>query len=174
METRRLLHQMKQEPSKIYQAPWGKPLKLGSLLLIVLAVAALFGTSFLPESVPGWGLHLTRWLLPVIVLCCLPFMVLGYEVTEDAIHVCRPLWKTRLDRAGLKSAEVVPKAMNKCLRTCGNGGGFSFTGWYWSKPLGSFRAFVTDLDRTVVLRFEKRRVVVSPDRPEDFVRDLTT
>jgi hypothetical protein len=33
--------------------------------------------------------------------------------------------------------------MNKSLRACGNGGGFSFTGWYWSKSLGSYRAFVT-------------------------------
>jgi hypothetical protein len=81
-------------------------------------------------------------------------------------------WTTRLDRNGLKSAEFVPKAMNKSLRTCGNGGGFSFTGWYWSKSLGFHRAFVTDLNRTVVLRFGTRTVVVSPDDPEDFVRDL--
>jgi Bacterial PH domain len=67
---------------------------------------------------------------------------------------------------------VVPKAMNKSLRTCGNGGGFSFTGWYWSKSLGFYRAFVTDLNRTVVLRFENRTVVVSPGEPEDFVGEL--
>ena len=158
---------------KIYQAPWSKSLKVVSLLLVVLAVAALVGTSFLPAGIPVWSLHLTRWILPVIVLSCLPFMVLGYEVTEDAILIHRPLWKTRLDRANLKSAEVVPNAMSKCLRTCGNGGGFSFTGWYWSKSLGAFSAYVTDLNRTVVLRFEKRTVVVSPDAPEDFVKALS-
>ncbi|MGL4400092.1 MAG: PH domain-containing protein, partial [Luteolibacter sp.] len=79
---------------------------------------------------------------------------------------------TRLERAGLNSAEVMPKAMSKSLRTCGNGGGFSFTGWYWSKPLGFYRAFVTDLNRTVVLRFDKGTVVVSPGAPEDFVMEL--
>lgn len=44
--------------------------------------------------------------------------------------------------------------------------------WYWSRGLGHFRAFVTDLKRVVVLRFERRTVVVSPDQPEGFVRAI--
>ncbi len=157
-------------PMKIYQAPWGKPLKWVSMLLVILAVVNVIGMSFLP--IHGFGLLLAKWALPVIVLSCLPFMVLGYQITDDAVFIKRPLWKTRLDRKSLKSAEVAPRAMKGSLRTCGNGGGFSFTGWYWSKSLGNYRAFVTDLDRTVVLRFEKRTIVVSPDAPEDFVQDL--
>jgi hypothetical protein len=78
-----------------------------------------------------------------------------------------------LPLAGLKSAEVMPRAMSGSLRICGNGGAFSFTGWFRNKPLGYYRAFVTDLNRTVVLRFEKRTVVVSPAEPEEFVRKLT-
>jgi hypothetical protein len=62
--------------------------------------------------------------------------------------------------------------MTKSLRTCGNGGAFSFTGWYWSKSLGFYRAFVTDLNSTVVLRFGKRTVVLSPEDPEDFVSEM--
>jgi hypothetical protein len=121
---------------------------------------------------PSFLALFAQWLLPLILLGCLPFMVMGYEITEDAIFIRRPLWKTRLDRVGLKSAESVPNVMTKSLRTCGNGGGFSFTGWYWNKPLGFYRAFVTDLNRTVVLRFERRTVVVSPDDPENFVNAL--
>ena len=158
---------------KTYKAPWGKTLKYASLFLIVLTVCWVVGASFLPASVPAWSVHLTRWILPVIVVACLPFMVLGYEVTEDAIWIRRPLWKTRLSRTGLKSATVMPKAMRHALRTCGNGGAFSFTGWFWNTHLGSFSAYVTDLERTVVLRFEKRTVVVSPGETEDFVNELS-
>ena len=157
---------------KTYQAPWGLALKWSSGLLIIVAIVSIFGGEFLPAGSPPWSVHLVRWTLPAIVLACLPFMVRGYEITADTILIKRPFWTTRLERAGLKSAEFLPKAMSKCLRTCGNGGGFSFTGWYWSKSLGSFRAFVTDLNRTVVLRFENRTVVVSPDAPEEFVKDL--
>ncbi len=157
----------------IYQAPWGKPLIVISSLLMVLCVVNVVAFRLLlPEEPPGMVL-LAQWTLPVIVLCCLPFMIRGYAITEDAILIRRLFWTTRLDRAGLKSAEAIPKAMNKSLRTCGNGGGFSFTGWYWNKSLGFYRAFVTDLNRTVVLRFEKRTVVVSPDEPEEFVAELS-
>jgi hypothetical protein len=59
------------------------------------------------------------------------------------------------------------------VRICGNGGVYSFIGWYWSKRLGRFRAYVTDLHRTVVLTFPHGRIVLSPDRPEAFVEALT-
>ena len=158
---------------KTYQAPWGKPLVICSGLLVALAVACVIAAAFMRSYItPVFLAPFAQWLLPVIVLGCLPFMIRGYGLTEDAILIRRLFWTTRLDRGGLKSAEVIPKAMNKSMRTCGNGGGFSFTGWYWSKPLGFYRAFVTDLNRTVVLRFEKRTVVVSPDEPEDFVKNL--
>lgn len=158
---------------KIYQAPWGKSLIVVSSLFVVITVAFfLAAASKRPYITPGFVAQCAQWLLPIIVLCCLPFMIRGYVITDDAILIRRLFWNTRLDRAGLKSAAVVPRAMNKSLRTCGNGGGFSFTGWYWSKPLGFYRAFVTDQDRTVVLRFEKKRVVVSLGEPEDFVKKL--
>ena len=157
---------------KTYQAPWGRALIVISSLLVVLSVASVVGMPLiLGTGPPGMDL-LAQWTLPVIMLCCLPFMVRGYAITEDAILIRRLFWTTRLDRAGLKSAESVPEAMSKSLRTCGNGGGFSFTGWYWSKSLGFYRAFVTDLNRTVVLRFGNRTVVVSPDDPEGFASEL--
>jgi hypothetical protein len=157
---------------KTYQAAWGKSLIVVSSVLALLAIANAVALPLLLANVPRGIDILAQWALPVIVLCCLPFMIRSYAITEDAILIRRLFWTTRLDRAGLKSAEVIPKAMNKSLRTCGNGGGFSFTGWYWSKSLGFYRAFVTDLNRTVVLRFEKRTVVVSPGEPEDFVAEL--
>lgn len=155
---------------KTYQAPWGKPLIVCSGLLSVLAVASVFAAvHFRPFISPAFLAPFAQLLLPGIVLGCLPFMIRGYAITGDAILIRRLLWTTRFDRAGLKSAESIPKAMKGCLRTCGNGGVFSFTGWYWSKSLGFHRAFVTDLNRTVVLRFGKRTVMVSPGDPEDFV-----
>lgn len=62
--------------------------------------------------------------------------------------------------------------MRASLRTFGNGGGFSFTGRYWNKRLGSYRAFVTNPARSVVLRWQDRTVVVSPASPEEFVREV--
>lgn len=158
---------------KTYQAPWGTALMVISSLLVVLSVASVVGLPLWLVNVPRGAGILVQWALPLIVLACLPFMIRGYGITDDAILIRRLFWTTRLDRAGLTSAEVMPKVMNNSLRTCGNGGGFSFTGWYWCKTLGFYRAFVTDLNRTVVLRFKNRTVVVSPGKPEEFVNELT-
>ncbi|MEI8233512.1 MAG: PH domain-containing protein [Verrucomicrobiota bacterium] len=153
---------------KTFRAPWGRTLKWVSVLVSVLLIAFLWSTTFGPHGRNTLFLELLWMLLPITAL----FTIRGYTVTPEAILVHRPFWHTRLPREGLLSATVEPKAMKGSLRTCGNGGLYSFTGWYWSKKLGRYRAFVTDLNRTVVLRWEKRTVVISPDDPEGFVREV--
>lgn len=157
---------------KTYGASWSLLLKGSSAALVALAIAIGVGMSFLPDGVPEWVRASAVWSFPLILLACLPFMIRSYAITDDSILIRRLFWTTRLERDGLKSAEVLPGAMKGSIRTCGNGGAFSFTGWYWSRKLGSYRAFVTDLKRTVVLRFDKRTVVVSPDDPEAFAAEL--
>ena len=140
----------------------------------VLSVVLVLGIGCWIVTLPGPRpvAYLPLVLFAVLVLGTALFTIRGYTVTPEAILVHRLLWSTRLPRAGLVSAVSEPKVMNRSLRICGNGGMFSFTGWFWSKSLGRYRAYVTDLNRTVVLRWEKRTAVVSPDDPEGFVREL--
>jgi hypothetical protein len=157
---------------KTYQAPWSKSLVIVSALvtMLCLGIPLAIPRGVMQEIGP---LAVLLWFVPLCLLAgCLPFMIRGYAIVGDAILVKRLFWSTRLPRAGLQSAEVVPGAMRKSLRTCGNGGAFSFTGWYWNKALGHYRAFVTNPNDTVVLRFGKRTVVVSPATPDGFVREL--
>ena len=112
--------------------------------------------------------------LPLALMAgCALFTVRGYAITPDAILVKRLFWDTRLSRSELESAAFSPGAMKGSIRTFGNGGFYSFTGWYWNRALGNYRAFVTDTARCVVLRYAGRTIVVSPGDPEGFVRELT-
>jgi hypothetical protein len=114
-------------------------------------------------------------LLPLAILCGgILFTIRGYTVSPDAILIHRLFWTTRLPLAALQSAQFEPDAMRRSLRTFGNGGLFSFTGFFRNSSLGTYRAFVTDPHRTVVLHFPARTVVVSPSTPEDFVHDIGT
>jgi len=151
-----------------FKAPWGKTLVVASVLASLLVVGIPLGVCMAhpPHIGP------LPWLLVVLAPACALFTVRGYTIMPDAILVHRLLWATRLPRAGLQSATVEPRAMSKCIRTFGNGGFYSFTGFYWSKKLGPFRAYVTNLRLTVILRYAKRTVVVSPDNPEEFARAL--
>jgi hypothetical protein len=49
---------------------------------------------------------------------------------------------------------------------------FCFAGAFHNKKLGSYRAFATDNNRTVILKFSNRTVVVTPDNPEEFVKRI--
>jgi hypothetical protein len=158
---------------KTFSAPWSRLLKLMSVpvtvICLVLAIAsAIHGGRKMPVGAFLFGEGVPFAVIAGAAL----FMVRGYAVTPEAILVKRLLWYTRLPRAGLESATFSPDAVRGSVRTWGNGGFYSFTGWFWNRELGNYRAFVTDHSRVVVLRYEGRTIVVSPGEPEEFVREV--
>ena len=156
-----------------FKARWGKPLIVSSVLATALCLGVAFAVPLLPQPRHGAiPIEWIRWLAGSLIAGTALFTVRGYTITPDAILIHRLVWNTRLSLDGLRSVEFAPGAMRKSLRTCGNGGFFSFTGWYWSKSLGAYRVFVTDLNRTVILRYEKRTVILSPHEPEIFVHEV--
>jgi hypothetical protein len=154
-----------------FNAPWGKTLRWVSLLSVLLLVAVAI--TLLTKAPPAAGRGLVA--LPLLILAgAALFVVRGYRLEPDALLIQRLLWTTRLPLARLQSAESWPHAMRGSLRLCGNGGLLSITGWYRSSALGNYRAFVTNLKDTVVLRFEKKTVVISPENPERFVAEISS
>lgn len=157
-----------------FGAPWGRSLWIMTLLgtVICLGVSILLLRTISPFRVNTPQFWLGMLPLVSVVLAAL-FAVRGYSVLGDSLFVERLFWSTRLSLTGLQSVEFRPDAVRGSIRTFGNGGFFSFTGYFRNKALGSYRAFVTDPKRIVVLRFSKSAVVLSPDSPEDFVRVLS-
>jgi len=156
-----------------YRATWNTPLRvisgLATLFLFGLCISqrhALVAGDF--RSPDFWIGLLPLVLLIGAALCT----VRGYSISPEFIYVHRLFWKTRLSRQGLESAEYRPGGMRGSIRTCGNGGLFSFTGWYYNRTLGCYRAFATATDRTVVLRLRGKIIVLTPDEPERFVSEL--
>ena len=163
-----------------FKAPWGRTLLIVSILttLVTLGAAILLtlgrqtpGFISLP-ALPSRALTIAAVLL--IPLGALPFIIRGYVLTKDGILIKRLWWNTVLPFAEMRSVEVEPLALSHSFRTCGNGGLFSFTGFYWSSQLGHYRAYVTDLNRTVIVHMQNRTAVLSPDDPEAFARTVTS
>lgn len=148
-----------------FAAPWGRLLRgisIGCTGIVVVVVA--FTLWFVPPKVQPVT------LLPVIgIAVAALFSIQGYEVRSGELIIRRLGWSTRISLRDLESVSVVPNAMNGSLRVFGNGGLFSFSGWFWSKSLGRYRAWVTDLPSTVVIRANGHTCVVSPDRAREFV-----
>jgi len=156
-----------------FEAPWGRTLKLVS----ALAVAVCFGitaslgpviSSAGPASIHFWG-----GLLPVIILALAAlFTVRGYRICGDSLQVERLFWRTCVRLEGLEEAHPTRVALNRSVRLFGNSGLFGFTGLFRHPELGVFRAFVTDWEHALVLRWPDRLLVVSPDEPEAFMDAL--
>lgn len=163
-----------------FKAPWGRTLFIISIFttLVTLGVAIMLTLGrqtphlFSLPALPSRELVIAAVLL--IPLGALPFIIRGYVLTKDGILIRRLWWNTVLPFAEMHSVEVEPLALSHSFRTCGNGGLFSFTGYYWSRQLGHYRAYVTDLNRTVIVHMKDRTAVISPDDPAAFARVVTS
>jgi len=154
-----------------FGAPWATSLKIvtGLSFLILVGVACI-GLLTGPGNVV-WLLAMVVGPLLVLAVASL-FAIRGYVLADEALWIERPLWSTQVDLSDLESAEATPFAMRRSLRYFGNGGLFCFAGWFRNKQLGPYRAFATDPARTVVLRFARRVIVITPEKPEEFVGAL--
>jgi len=147
---------------KAFTAPWSR------LLIIVSVLAAALCLAIAITRFSG-----ALSFIPIVTMAgCALFTVRGYAITPEDNVVRRLFWNTRLPRIGLVSATFSPSAMKGSIRRFGNGGLFSFTGWFRNRELGNYRAFATDMTRSVVLRYPGKTIVVTPGDVEGFVREL--
>ena len=155
-----------------FGAPWGRALKIISALstALLLAIPSL---ALVVERSPNFVLWLVALIPPLILLPSIFFVIRGYVLEGNALLVRRLCWNTRIPLHDLKEVSHRPDAMSRSIRLFGNGGLFSFTGLYRNRDLGLYRAYVTDLNRCVVLRFPTRTVVISPELPDRFVAALS-
>jgi len=161
--------------AKRYNAPWGR-----KIWLITTAVSSLgVGTAILlpltlsPEN-PGDRRAL--WLVPLVVLASVGgtalWMIRGFEIADDAVLVKRVLWVNRISLASIESAKPDGAACKGAWKTMGNDGLFAMQGRFRSKRLGKFQAYVTDPVNSVVLKVPGDTIVISPENPRLFAKEL--
>lgn len=133
----------------VHGAPWGTGVKLTTVLALGIACGAVYLVAMGLAGIP-WLRQLVIGLLATLV-----------------VH--RPGRETQIEFVGLTDVAYDPHAMKWSLRLLGNGGLFSLTGLWWNRKLDRYEAYVMDSERAVVLCTRRRTVVVSPDRPAEFV-----
>ena len=159
-----------------FGAPWSTSVKwITGITVTFLAILVIIGISQMEEIGTGSSILLVLLIvvvpaLTLVLSAC--WMIRGYVLSGESLLIQRLGWQSRLDLTGLVSAEADPEAMAKSLRTFGNGGLFCFCGRFRNTKLGAYRAYATDPKRSVVLKFQNQTVVVTPDRPDDFVASI--
>lgn len=159
--------------NKTYGAAWGRRIRVVTLVVILLCGGITVGIAVLvhrPEE--RWVVWLMAGLTLGIVGVSGLFAIRGFEIGRDGVRIRRVFWSNRIPFREIESAEVDPQACRGAWKTLGNDGLFAMHGWFRSRRLGSFRAFVTDPEDAVILRGPGGIVVVSPDNPRQFVHEL--
>ena len=157
-----------------FRATWSKSLIVSSIFATLVCLGVSYAMWTLPMDASLGQLRFWLAVLPLaIILICALFTVRGYSTVSNYLVIDRLFWKTNVPLRELQSVKFDPEATRRSIRTFGNGGFFSFTGYFRNKELGSYRAFMTDRRRAVVLRFPSSVIVISPDRPEDFVNTIS-
>ena len=154
-----------------FSAPWSRFLKvISAVISIVICVAFWFAapTTTVNETVPFQTFLI---LFPVAMLgSAAIFIIRRYEVTDGHIEIVRIIGRTKYAIDNIETIAFEPKATALSIRTMGNGGLYSISGFFRNKELGAYRAYVTNSANTVVIRRKKGSpIVISPGEPTDFV-----
>jgi hypothetical protein len=159
-----------------FAAPVGRRVRLVTIItVVIIGGGVLAGIVFTLASFPAaWPLN--HVLIGALVAVAATGLVAWfsqisrYRLTRDELLVVRRNRETPFPLERLAEATVDPDAMRWSIKINGNDGLGAITGSYWNRRLGRYRALVTDRRRAVVLRWPDRCLVVSPDRPDEFVR----
>ena len=153
-----------------FSAPWSRSLRLLTAVAVIVLASVTLASLLIT---PGLPLPVRVALVgaPLLVLLLAPlFMVRGYTVTESQIEVRRLGWRTILPLAGLAAVTGEPEGMRGSLRLLGNGGLFAICGWFWNRRIGRYRAYATDPERAVLLRYrDGTKVVLTPHDVQHFI-----
>jgi hypothetical protein len=163
------------KPSTIVsRAPWGRSLRAVSFLAtaLLLGIALLEAFAIPRHLLGGWPWAAATFLPLLILFASLLFAVRSYSLENNMLRVRRLFWHTDISLNSLTSAWASPEAMSGSLRLFGNGGLYSITGIFRNARLGTYRAFATDPRCAVVLELSPRKVVITPEDPDSFVRHL--
>jgi hypothetical protein len=151
---------------------WGWTLVVGALLLWVLW--GLLKSSVLATPMRFGSQGVAATILVGLLLITFSFSPRGYEVKDGVLAVKTFARAFRFDLRNVVAVERASSAevFGGGVRTFGVGGLFGYYGYFNSPKLGKFLAFATARERLVVIRLADRVIVVSPNRPDEFVANL--
>jgi len=153
-----------------FSAPWSRSLRLLTTLAVIILVSLTLASLLITARLSLWARIALEGAPPVVLFLALLSSVRGYVVTESQIEVQRLGWSTVLPLAGLATVTGEPDGMRGSLRLFGNAGLFAISGWFWNRRIGRYRAYATDPERAVLLRYrDGTNVLLTPHDVQHFI-----
>jgi hypothetical protein len=141
-------------------------------MAILAGIGVLFAALFPRDILGGLPFAFVMTSVFAVPLGSALFIIRGYDLEPSDLLVRRLLWSNRIPLQDLRHAWADPAAMTGSIRLFGNGGLFSFSGLFYNRRLGRYRAFATNPRNSVVFKFPARTLIVTPEGPLQFLSAL--
>jgi len=145
---------------------------------ITIGVIVIFSFIIGGQLIPAYGLDpikslLLIGLLTAICLLCYLFRPLTYILTNDNLVIHRLFNDVIIKRQSILTArEVNKRDMGLTIRTFGVGGLFGYFGKFSNSKIGRLTMYGTRRNNTVLIETAKKKFILTPDEPIEFVRQL--
>ncbi len=144
------------------------------LLVLMAVLAGGFAIAAAVEPEAWVGIPVTLFIALVIAGVWCYARPSGFELTSDRLYIRFPLRTREVPLSDVVQAGRITKdEVGFALRVCGAGGLWGGFGLMWSRNVGKFDAYISNLHRMVrVDRRDGRPLVISPADPDAFVAEL--
>jgi len=141
-------------------------------VLVTLLFLGIIGCGIVKASSSKGVLFTSAFLVLVYAICWL-LRPLRYTVTDTELLIERPLGKIIIKKEDIQSVDVLQRSsISGAIRTFGVGGLFGYYGKYYNSAFGAMTWHLTRIDKPVLIRTRKSKIMVSPDEPEQFAETL--
>jgi hypothetical protein len=148
-----------------------KGITIGVTILFAIIIVGQY--SIIKDAGRAVPIYTTVALL-LIYFIAFAFRPINYNLTNDKLIIHRLFMDVKIDRANIKSVELIDKEkIGWSLRTFGVGGLFGYFGNFANIKMGRMTWYATRKDRTVmVLTSNNKKIILTPDDPAKFVADF--
>lgn len=127
-------------------------------LVLVIAAKAVFQLGTVYGYVIGT-------LLASVLIISFGLMPIYLEEDERKYKLRLTFFSINLNKADYSTIQISPDEFDRSIRTFGSGGLFGFTGMFYSKQMGHYRAFIANPNRPLLLltKGNKKIIINAPN-----------
>jgi hypothetical protein len=145
--------------------------KIMTILLFLVIIAALIPSILFTPEEARYTIIFTLILVGSLLVIAFLIRPNNYSISSDKLLIHRILDDVEIGRNNIKSVQEIDESQVKnSIRTFGVGGFFGSFGKFWNSKLGKMTWYVTRKNNFVLVETkDQKKIILTPDKPEEFV-----
>ncbi|MBA5793748.1 hypothetical protein H1R17_12325 [Flavobacterium sp. xlx-214] len=165
----------------MFKASLGTSIKVTTIIIVVLLVSIilllffLFIISLLSNKFENKDVMMPILAFGIFGVLLYTFnqRIKGYNVSTEGIKVIKRKGSDFIKKETIVELKPITyKDIRFSIRTFGIGGVFSMSGSFTNNKFGDMTWYITRKDSLLMIITQKEKFVISPDAPQDFIKEV--